>query len=168
MTQVPYPKTNDLTREEVDRLFEYRDGQLFWKERGIGRRFEKPVGTKNSKGYFQVEIKGVTYKIHRLIWVMHGNDPVPILDHVDGNRGNNKIQNLRPATSSQNCMNRKHDNKNAAGATGVFWYKALQKWQVRIWANNKSYHGGYFDCPKEAAKVAASMRKELHGSFAKS
>jgi len=155
-------------------LFEYRDGDLYWKVRPANRvDMSKPAGTINSDGYRMIMIKGKLYKAHRLIYQMfnehwdiidtsHDNS----IDHADRDPLNNNIDNLRVATSSQQQHNTGEQKNNTSGESNVYWHKASGKWQVLVMSNNKSRYGGLFVNKEDAMAKAIQMRNELHGEFA--
>ena len=166
MTNRSYPRTNDLTCEEANELFEYRDGHLYWKKPGKSRRMGQPVGSKSGDGYICVKIQYKLHRVHRLVWAMHGNKPAPFIDHINGDQLDNRIENLRAATHSQNCMNRRQRSDNKSGIKGVMRRK--NKWYGCVTLNYKVYPAGYFDCIEDAAAAVDKLRKELHGEFARS
>jgi len=101
------------TQEYLKSILTYRDGMLYWKvlvktNMPIGSR----AGTKNSKGYRHVVIDKTRYLEHRLIWIWHNGNIVSdlVIDHIDRNKENNKIENLRALTNSQNLHNRTNSN----------------------------------------------------------
>jgi hypothetical protein len=144
-----------------DLYFEYFEGEL--------HRFKmtKPVGSINNNGYVQVELNNVTYMYHRIVWEMH-NGPIPIgmhIDHIDRNRLNNKIENLRLATRSQNRANSKLHSNSTTGFKGV--HKTPSgKFQARISDGTRKRYIGLFDSAEEAAEAYKFVAKELHGEFA--
>jgi hypothetical protein len=89
------------------------------------------------------------------------------VDHIDGNKLNNKITNLREATREQNQQNTKLSKRNTSGQKGVVWRKDTQKWRVKIAANNEIYEGGSYKNKEEAMKVAKELRNMVHGKFAR-
>lgn len=98
------------TAKDLHVLFEYRNGKLFWKvDPQFGKRRKNTrAGYPASDGYRKVGIGNMSYMEHRLIWRMHhpkGRMPL-VLDHIDCNKANNKIENLRVATFSMNVLNR--------------------------------------------------------------
>lgn len=100
-------------QDKLHELFEYRDGNLYWKVRlktnmPIGSR----AGTVNSQGYRHIIIDKTRYLEHRLIWIWHnGNASTDlVIDHIDRNKTNNRIENLRIITNSQNLHNRNNSN----------------------------------------------------------
>jgi hypothetical protein len=91
-------------------LFIYKNGKLYWKHKAILGRMKagERAGYVNSDGYRKVGINGISYHEHRLVWRMHhpkGKMPF-VLDHIDGERANNRIENLRSVTLSENQQNR--------------------------------------------------------------
>ena len=105
----------DPTQSRIRELFRYEHGQLFWKERCHGRPYGKPAGTTHADGYRAVKMDGKIYRVHRLIWVYHNGliDDGLIIDHKDGDRSNNLLENLQPITMMENtrrgkwCTDRK-------------------------------------------------------------
>ena len=166
MTNQSYPCNNDLSCEKVTELFEYKDGELFWKKPGPNKRTDRPAGAVNRDGYRRIKYMYKLYAVHRLVWTYHGNDPVDFIDHINGDVLDNRIENLRAATHSQNCMNRRVRFDSKSGVKGVTWRKG--KWYACIVVNYKRYSGGYFECKEEAIAAVDKLRKELHGDFARS
>ena len=159
-------KTKDLAADLLHELFEYRDGKLYWKQPGKSRQMGKPAGSVIGDGYACIRIKYKLYRVHRLVWVMYGNEPVPYIDHINGEKLDNRIENLRAATHSQNCMNRCQRSDNKSGVKGVRLKKG--KWYGSIMLNGKSHSAGYFIEKEDAAVAVDRLRKELHGEFARS
>ena len=161
--------------ETIIDLFEYRDENLYWKERPSNRvDMSKPAGSiDSSRGYRKIMIKGKYYKAHRLIYQMF-NEKWDItdtsqdnsIDHADNDKLNNSIDNLRVATNSQNLANTGKYKNNTSGTTGVNWDIATGKWKVRVRVNKKTHSGGYFVNKEDAIAKATKMRDELHGEFA--
>jgi hypothetical protein len=154
--------SQDCLRE----LFDYADGELYWKKSGRGRSTVAPAGLLNERGYRRVKVLGNIFRVHRLIWVWHhGNLPSNInLDHVDGNKSNNKIANLRCANQSQNMYNIQKYSTNKSGYKGVD--RTGLKWRVRIRVNTKRKQIGVFDDIKEAARAYDAAARQYHGAFA--
>ena len=158
----------ELAREEVRRLFSYQDGFLVWRVTNSARNVAGNIaGSKGGEGYWSIGIGGHKYRAHRLIWVFF-NGAIPEgkqIDHADGNRLNNRIENLRIASHAENVRHRKHQKNNTSGERGVFFNKPLSKWTVQIRKNGKLHHFGCFSDYDEAVSVARAKRLELHGEF---
>ena len=168
MTNQSYPRNNDLSCEKVKELFDYKDGELFWKKIGPNKRNDRPAGAVNRDGYRRIKYMYKLYAVHRLVWTYHGNAPVAFIDHINGDVLDNRIENLRAATHSQNCMNTRLRSDNTSGIKGVRWSKLKQKWIGTVGVNYKNYCAGEFDTKEKAAEAVAKLRQELHGEFARS
>jgi hypothetical protein len=157
-----------LTKELLNEKFKYKDGFLYWKENYWKNLIGSLAGTVSKNGYRRVNVNGKQYLEHRIIWLMHYGELPKIIDHIDNNPLNNKIENLRQANSQQNLYNSKISKRNKSGVKCVSWLKKLNKWQVSISVDGKKkYFGCYFDL--EVAKfVAETMRYKYHKNFANS
>jgi len=156
-----------ITQELLHQIFDYRDGHLFWK-------IAKPKVAKNSRAgsaftnkYIQVKLNQKRYYIHRLIYLYHHGILPQYIDHIDGNSANNKIENLRPATQSQNLGNSKQKNNNTSGYKGVCWDGQRKKWLARIQIHYQFIHIGRYNSPKEAAIAYNNAALHYFGKYAK-
>jgi hypothetical protein len=105
----------------------------------------KPVGSKDKKGYLKAKFKGSYVRIHRLIWFFnYGEFPSGQIDHINGNRADNRLCNLRVVNNSDNQRNQKINVKNSTGMSGVSWHTRDRKWYVNIGDNGKKVHIGLF------------------------
>ena len=162
----------ELTVDLLNHLFEYdkETGNLIWKikpsSRGHHVKAGDIAGTLKSHGYLCVGINYNSYRAHRLIFLMHKGYLPKTIDHINGDKLDNRIENLRAATVGQNQHNRKTNANNTSGYKGVSWSKALKKWTARITLERKTINLGYFSNVEEAAEVVRKAREELHGSFA--
>lgn len=154
-----------ITQERLHEMFEYRNGTLY-RKKSLGRtKAGDKVGFVNSKGYVAVNIDKQCIAVHRLIWVMqHGEFP-ELIDHIDGNRQNNRIENLRLADKFGNAQNKRMHKNNTSGVKGVYWKKDKNKWAAQIMCNNKPKFIGYFDSLDDANNATFLTRNELHGKF---
>jgi len=114
-------------------------------------------------GYAVSHINNKTILMHRLIM----NFPKGSIDHINGNKLDNRKQNLRIATVSQNGANRKLNTKSKSGFKGVTWNKRKRKWSVVIIKEKKKYFLGYYYDPVEGAKVYDKKAKELFNEYAR-
>ena len=155
-----------ITQDYVKQLFEYRDGVLYWKV-SVGRaKVGKKAGNLSGNGYFALGLNKKYYLIHRIVFLMHHGNLPKFIDHVDGNPLNNKIENLRSATFSQNQQNKKLSEKNTSGVKGVSWHKSTNKWEVQFSVNKKHKYFGLYDDLELAELVAQEARNKYHGAFA--
>lgn len=170
---------NDLY-DESHRLFSYdsETGLLIRKIAASGRwgkpqynaRLGDVAGCVESDGYLQVSIQGKQYKAHRIIWLMvTGYFPVKYLDHMNGNRTDNRWANLREATHSENLCNRGKARNNTTGFKGVFFQRNSHKnpYMARISKEGKPIYLGVFETPELAYEAYCKKATELHGEFAK-
>lgn len=159
-----------LTQAKVKRLFEYRDGELYWKI-NIGNVKKGNLAGSIHKmceySYRQVCYKGKNFPVARIIFLMfHGYLP-EYVSYIDGNSKNTRIENLREANCSRvRCFTRKSKN-NTSGYKGVVLHKLTGKYMAQIGKNKKNYHLGLFDTPQEAYKAYCKAAKKLHGEFAR-
>lgn len=156
-----------MTKEFLNEVFEYRDGMLYWKTTPARRIISgSRAGGLRSDGYWRIILFRKEYVEHRLIWFMHNGITIENIDHKDGIKLNNKIENLRTATVSQNSCNLRTTGKNSSGFKGVSYNKEKNKWLAQIKANKQYYFLGYHNLPEaayEAYKIAAN---KYHGEFA--
>ena len=159
-----------FTQEELKTQVEYNadTGIFTWKVRPSNRiKIGNKAGCHHNRGYIQISVLGERHLAHRLAWLyVYGYIP-KLIDHIDGNRLNNKISNLREATYAENAYNSKIRSNNKSGVRCVSWDKARQSWEVRIKIDGKLKHFGNYKDLDEAAKVSEKARKEHHTIFFK-
>lgn len=129
------------------------------------------VGASNGRGYLQARIGDKLYLAHRIIWALQtGAWPVDEIDHIDGDRVNNRFANLRAVSRAENMLNKKRYACNTSGTTGVLWTKTSGKWRSRIKVAGRDKHLGYFTNKSDAvaAREAASITYGYHPGHGKS
>lgn len=158
----------NLTKEFVCDLFDYDDGVLVWKiNSGANKLAGKIAGWKHKNGYRCVKISRKEFKVHRIIFLMHYGYLPEMVDHIDRNIENNRIENLRAATRSENGMNQKIRSDNSSGAKGVVWNDSCNKWAVTCQIKNKRMYFGVYEDLELASLVAEEARNKHHGEFAR-
>jgi len=131
-------------------------------------RYGSRVGTAHrsgsAPGYIRFKHAGRLWLAHRVAWFLHyGEWPATDIDHIDGDRSNNRLANLRLASRSQNMLNGGTGRANTSGYRGVMWDKTKQRWR----AVSQGRHIGYF-AEKEAAIAAYdAFIVRAHGEFAR-
>lgn len=150
-------------------------GVFTWRPRKIQgfNSSGKAAGGFDDQGYMRVWLTFGNvrrlYKAHRLAWLyVYGEWPKGEIDHIDGNRSNNSIANLRVATSAQNNANRRKRGGCSSRCKGVSWRKDLKKWSARIKIAGRNTRLGIFDTEQEAIEAYLSRAREVHGDFAPS
>ena len=156
-----------LSQDLLHELFEYRDGSLYWKiktRNGIVPGIK--AVTLNHHGYIHIRLDKKTYQAHRLIFLMHHGYLPEMLDHIDCNRSNNKIENLRPASNIQNQQNQKLSPRNKTGVKGVCFDKTRGKYLAQFKVNRTICRVGHFVTLEEAANAVQQARLIKHKEFA--
>lgn len=124
------------------------------------------AGCLTNHGYIQIGVKNKLYAAHRLAWLyVYGKWPTNLIDHINGIRSDNRIFNLREATSVENQYNMSKAKNNTSGVKGVTWSKPHKRWRAQCRVNGKSYHLGLFRNTHEAEQVVRQFREQHHGKF---
>lgn len=147
-------------------LFDYQDGNLYRKEQVNKCLKGSLVGCKKPDGYIYVGIDKKQYAIHRIIYCMFYGYCPRVVDHINSNKVNNKIENLRAASHSQNSWNAKMPKTNTSGIKGVSWHKKSCRWRAQITFCGKKISRS-FDSIQQAAQAVNTARLQLHGEFAR-
>lgn len=157
----------ELTKELLHELFEYRDGNLYRKVATCNKiKIGQPSSGFNNEGYSHTRVLGKKQKTHRLIFLMHHGYLPTTIDHINGDRSDNHIENLRDVSRSGNAQNAKLRTDNTSGVKGVFWNKQCKKWSVSVQVNKKPKYCGLYDDLELAELVAIEARNKYHGEFA--
>lgn len=157
-----------MTPDEVRHVFSYLPtGHLVWRERRRGVSAGGVAGAFDARGYLQIEVDGKVYKAHRLIWLWHGHPLPPEIDHVNCDKADNRIENLRAASKAENMRNAKLSGRNKSGVKGVYFESCTGKWRVSLMVDRKTLRFGRFDDLELAALVIAEARAKHHGAFAR-
>jgi hypothetical protein len=121
--------------------------------------YKKVCLFKDSKPYFKF--------VHRLVAMTFINNPndKEQVDHIDNNKINNKLYNLRWVTKQENSFNRPMNVNNNSGVKGVYWDKKIKKWHAEIRANGKRKHIGYYDDLKDAQDARQEEARKLFGRY---
>jgi hypothetical protein len=149
----PKARTPRHTPEQLALWVEYNPetGALTWKPES--RRSGPAFNSKHNARYRYGMIEREIYYSHRVAWaIYYGEWPQGEIDHINGVRDDNRIQNLRDTTRQGQQLNRHIPANNTSGVMGVTWHNPSQSWHVTLTINNQVIHGGYFKDLAQAAK----------------
>jgi hypothetical protein len=159
-----------ITQSRLKQLVSYdRDTGFFYARtsRG-GLQAGQQVGWLNGRGYNHIMLDGVAYRSCRLAWLyVHGSWPAGMIDHINGNRTDDRISNLRDCTNAENARNSKISKRNTSGVKGVAWHQGMGKWAASIRVDRKLLHLGYFVDIEDAARVRREAELTYFGDFAR-
>ncbi len=178
-------KSIDLgTKEYFDKYIRYEEesGKIFWKDRDVSKfkndayyrmwktkYYDKEITKVDRDGYYRVALEGKEYKAHRVIWMMcYNEDPKDFfIDHINGIKNDNRIENLRKATPSENLRNQtKLSKANTTGHRGIYKGKTENTWIVRLKLGVKLTTLGTFCSLEEAIEVRRKAIDKHYGEFA--
>jgi hypothetical protein len=154
-------------QDRVRELLNYctETGVFTWRMKRRGRaRVGTVAGTKHPKGYIRISIDHVDHLAHRLAWIfVHGPiDDSMVIDHINGNRSDNRIENLRVVTGMQNANNQQTRLAGARKAMlGASFHKPSGKWISRVKINGKDKYLGLFDTPEQANQAYLAAKREF-------
>ena len=153
----PLPPIDELRK----RLAYRSDGVLIWK-RPFGCKVKAgfAAGTILNARYVYVKFNKKRYAAHRIVWaIIKQEDPLELqIDHINENKLDNRIANLRKASRKQNMCNQK-------AVKGYYFYKRHKKWIAGISSNDKKVHLGYFNTEEQAREAYLRAKEKLHGEF---
>ena len=157
---VPRP---ELTAEYLRSILGYdpATGIFTWKVSTANRiKVGDVAGSPNGDGYLRLKVQSRLHLTHRLAWLYtYGEWPEDQLDHINRNRSDNRIANLRDVSHKQNLQNASKRSDNTSGHPGVHWYSRYSKWQARIKHNYKYIHLGYFTTIEDAVSARKAAEK---------
>jgi len=165
MAKKPLP-----SRERLMQLLDYdpATGKFLWRHcEKQGRRWNTKCAGKpamaydNGNGYLAGKIDGQKVYAHRAAYKIHYDVEPEYIDHINGDRSDNRIENLRSVSVQENMRNMRRMRSNTSGIMGVHWYKAYKMWAVYI-GNKPRKHLGYFHCIAQAIQVRKKAERE-HG-----
>ena len=138
--------------EKLQNLFTYNNGKLFWKASPCNKaKIGNEAGVLGRSNYYRVGIDDDVYLTHRVIWkLLNQEEPPKYIDHINQDKSDNRIENLRAVTKSQNQLNNK--------AKGCRFHKASGKWSSQIMINSKQIYLGLFNTEVEATAHYADFK----------
>lgn len=172
---IPFPQKGyndggEALAREVRRELQYcPETGLFTRKvsRGSGRA-GAVAGTDDGKGYLKIQVLGRRYRAHRLAWLyVYGHLPDGEIDHINGNKSDNRIANLRVATPQENSRNRPTRIDNAIGLKGVSFHRATGKYRAKISHGGREHSLGLYESPESAHAAYVRAANENFGEFAR-
>ncbi len=154
------PATGDFVWKSRD------DVPTWWNTKYAGNR----AGSTDAYGYVVLRINARTFKAHRIAWFYVTGampDPNIEIDHINGDRRDNSIANLRLADDLQNAANACVRRDNSSGVKGVSWHRRIHKWQAQINECGRRTSLGYFDNILAAQRAYQERAQIIHGEFAR-
>ena len=163
----PLDMSAHLSWEELTKNFRYDpDTGLFTKKALTKYQKERPAGSNSSSEDTRICINRRVYFAHRLAWYyMTGSPPEKLIDHINGDKRDNRFCNLREADYSQNMMNSKLSCANTSGWKGVDWVKRKRRWRATGKIDGKKIYLGLFANKEDAIKKYQEFAKQNHGEF---
>jgi HNH endonuclease len=156
-----------LSKDRLHQLFDYKDGNFYWKlDKGRAKKGDKANRLCDNR-YEQIKFDQILYSFHRAVFMYHHGYLPQTVDHINNNKLDNRIENLRPASHSQNNANTKLRKSNTTGIKNVSWNKARSVWRVTV--ENKQIGAKFqkdFENLELAELVAMEARNKYHGTFA--
>jgi hypothetical protein len=157
-----------LTQSQAKELFDYRDGDIYWRVRTSNNtKMGQPAGYKKKTGYLAISVNDRQCLAHRLVWIWHYGDVPDEIDHINGVRNDNRIENLRPATPLENQWNSAKPVTNTTGFKGVCWNKKVGKYMAQIRINGRQTYLGLFSDPAAAHEAYIAAANKNFGEFAR-
>ena len=157
-----------LTAERARELLAYdaESGDLVWRVSRSNVKAGAKAGNRNKAiGYVQIGIDGRLHFAHRLAFLIQAGECPGHVDHINGDRADNRWSNLRPASKAQNNVNRPQCQANTSGRQGVHFCRATGRWRAVMSVDNRPKHLGRFDTIEAAAAAYAAAMVARHGSF---
>ena len=157
----------NITQADVQKVIAYdpETGAFAWLSNRIKALEGKPVSSINSHGYLRLKLFGKEFLAHRVAFLLVlGRMPTDQVDHINGDRMDNRWVNLREVSNAENCRNRKVRSDNSSGCMGVSWATGRSKWKADICFEGRRRHLGYFDTLDLAidARRAAESASGFH------
>lgn len=159
-----------LSWERLTNVLDYdpNTGVFVWKIKSGPAQPGRRAGNQVKRKYRTIMIDGIRYYEHQLAWFYeHKEWSRSEIDHRDTDPSNNRLNNLRPATESQNAANRRLGRNNTSGYKGVAWDRGKQRWMASIRVNRKAIFLGRFDDVVSAAAAYEAAAAKYFGKFAR-
>jgi hypothetical protein len=162
-----------ITQEYLQKHFYYNDGMLYRKHNVANNKVKahEAAGRKHkAKGYYRICIENKRYPLHVMIYLYHYGFIPTVIDHIDCNIDNNRIENLRAVTHTWNNTNKKRQKNNSSGIKGISIYPKYNRIHAQIQIHRKKIHKTFVPISEENMTLAKNwlneQREKLHGEYA--
>lgn len=168
--------TTVLTADQVRTILDYDRNTGQFRRRACAAQGKawnaqwanRAAGYIGGHGYIYICVFSQCFPAHRIAWLLvYGEWPTDQIDHINGDRKDNRISNLRLATNAQNAANSRRRAHNTSGFKGAFFHKRRNRWMAQIGVNGRQFHLGYFDTPEAAHAAYCEAAREHYGEFAR-
>jgi hypothetical protein len=150
-------ETSDFV-QHLRKNFTYKNGVVLNKD-------GEDKATVTHQGYKQLYINGTPHLVHRLVFLMHNDEFPKVVDHINGDKKDNRIENLQGCTQVENIAKAKLFNTNKTGYKGVHYNKNAGKYEAYFWNNYKKYYLGLFDDPELAGLAVEEAKDNLQRKY---
>lgn len=160
--------STQMNAEDLSAWFAYdaTTGRLTWAKRPARcMRIGDEAGAVKADGYVVVSLGRRSYQAHRIAWaIAHGRWPEHQIDHIDGNRANNRLSNLRDVPQSVNMQNQRRAmaSNRSSSSLGVHYYERTKRWKATLGINGRNKYLGYFATEAEASAAYLAAKRTLH------
>ena len=155
-----------ITQTLLKNHIKYENGFLYWIDFSNKPNAKtSALGNITQNGYLNVGFMKKKFYVHRLVFLYHHGYTPKFIDHINGNKQDNRIENLREVTQCQNMMNVGKTSYNSTGYKGVSYNKNRNKWVAQIKQNKVHFYLGSYDSPEKAYEVYCQKAIELHGQY---
>lgn len=154
-----------VTQETLKELFDYKDGNLIWKvNKGLAKAGDIAGETPDSTGYRKVMVNGITYRLHRLVWMWFNGDTTENIKFKDGDRTNTSIENLAVVTKEDLLRGRIKFKNSTSQFKGVYFNSKTNKFVAQVKHKNKTVYVGSFDDELQAHQAWLTVAHQLRSS----
>lgn len=152
----------ELLRKVLD--YDPETGKFTWIAKVAKRvRVGDEAGSFNGRGYRTISVLDTKYQAHRLAWLLtYGRWPNHEIDHINGDKSDNRLCNLRECTPAENGQNLAAPASSSCGLIGASWGKHQGRWRAQITVNGRKQHLGYFDDKWAAHRAYCEAKERLH------
>lgn len=156
----------EISATEVRELFSYNPetGEIAWRHKHRNKDPGTVAGSLHkSTGYWRLNVFGQKYQAHRIAWLIHHGEWPVVIDHINGDKVDNRISNLRSVSTQINAQNLRKAHANSKSRyLGANWHKPSGLWQAKIYTSGKYVHIGLFKTEEEAHKAYVQAKRLLH------